>query len=253
MRSDLQHLDNFSADCEIMREVVDAGLLDPPVEVSFHNHLLAAYLDRGDEEFGEAVNSADKETAGISPKSIHFQQHSFGRFLHPSTEAPFAAWTVELARFHVPSGRVGVVKSFEQYLAQPAQLAFEPISYTQSGRWGIPGPWNTGNPGAIDDPGIWYFRLHNVHETLPARVNTIAAFPLPDVPYPDMPRETLLWYPAGSPAAANIHLVIPAGSLLRVFYVSPAQSVRLEVAAKLKGFIQSDRTPESAHNIRTNW
>jgi hypothetical protein len=253
MSDDLRDFDAKAADYEVLRKAVSEGIVDHPLKALMGSPVLGAAIQRAEVQFGTAQNTGDLENAGISPKSIHFQHHSYGRFLHPGAGPPYDQWSVELARFQVPSGMVGIVKGFEQYLAQPAQLAFDAISYTSSSRWGIPGPWNTGNAGAVTDTGTWYFRLHSVHQGTPAPVNVTGNFPLPDQAYPDFPRETGLWFPAGSCSGNNIHLVVPAGHLLRLIWVTPVQGVQLEVAAKLKGFIQSDRTPESAYNVRVNW
>lgn len=254
MRSDLQPLHDFNASQVIMREAVEAGLIDWTFGAATEESIITpATIEFIEQSFEGSTNSADLENAGKSPKSIRFRESSRGRALHPETIAPYSPWCVELARFAVPTGTVGVVKGFEQYLAQMEELQQPGFVYTQNARWGIPGPWHSGLANEIIDPGVWNFRLHGIQRSEPAWWQAIGPSTLPDMPYTDFSNEPGLWWPAGCASCQNIHLVVPAGFILRVFYSTPAQAVRLEVAAKLKGFIQSDRTPESALNVRTNY
>lgn len=256
MRRDLQHLHDFNASQEVLREAIAAGLVNTNIGQQDYPLLITAgVLEFAEAAFSDsaATNTADWENAGKSPKSIRFRESSRGRVVHPGESPPFAAWNVELARFAVPRGKIGVVKGFEQYLAQSAVLENPAYIYTQNSRWGIPGPWHTGIANPISNPGVWHFRLHNIRRAVPPWWTLVGAGSLPDLPYTDFAHEEELWWPAGSAASQNIHLIVPAGYLLRLIYTTPEQSVRLEVAAKLKGYVQSDRTPETAHNVRTNY
>jgi len=260
MRRDLAFVNNRAASQIVLREMIDLGLVDAQIGALDYDPLISVEaLEWADRQFRNTgvPNTADLGHAGASPKSLHFQSHSRGKKVHDGTagvSSAFAAWTVELARFVVPRGHVGVIKGFEQYLAQQSIEQLPVYIYTQNSRWGVPGPWLTGVAGTITDDGTWHFRLRNVGRTKPAWFEAYGPlFAMPDLPYTDFAKEAGLWWPAGSAASQNIHLLIPAGYMLRVFYAAPEQAVRLQVAAKLKGFIQTNRSVEMAHNLRTNW
>lgn len=256
MRREHQHLSDYAAGGAVLEEVIEAGIYDWQGGIGFEQAAIPASLFAlAEDEFEETgtKNTARSDSSGINPNSLHFRDRSVGRMVHPGLEPPYAQWTVELARFHVPAGGVGVVKGFEQYLAQQEEGFNPAFVYTDQSRWGIPGPWNTGTVTPIADSGVWHFRLHYVHNALPPLVNATGNTPLPDVAYPDYPFESNLWYPAGSPSCGNIHLLVPGNTCLRLFYVTPVQDFRLEVAAKLKGFVQSDRSEQARENIRTNY
>lgn len=256
MRSDLQRMHPWNAAVQVLNEAIDAGLVNNTIgQIDYPGLITPSAIEHCERIFEQTgtANTADLENAGASPKSIRFRSMSRGRQVHPSTSAPFAAWTVELARFIVPFGKVGVVKGFEQYLAQEADDPNPAFVYTQNSRWGIPGPWHTGLTNEITDAGKWHFRLKVISRTAPSWWNLLGAGTLPDLPYTDFAHETGLWWPAGSDASQNTHMIIPGGHMLRVFFETPAQSVRLEAAAKLRGWVQSDRTPETSYNVRTNY
>lgn len=256
MRADLQHLHPWNAAVQVLNEAIAAGLVNNTIgQIDYPGLISPAALDYCEEIFRETGtrNTADLENAGTSPKSIRFRSTSRGRIIHPTTSAPYPAWSVELCRFVVPFGKVGIVKGFEQYLAQLAEGQNPAFVYTQNSRWGIPGPWHTGLSNEISDAGTWHFRLRGISRTMPPWWNNLGAGTLPDIPYTDFAHETGLWWPAGSAASQDTHMIIPAAHMLRVFFETPAQSVRLEVAAKLRGYVQSDRTPETAYNVRTHY
>lgn len=257
MRSDLQKYPSWNADCEVLNEAIKGGLVDSQIgQLDYPRLIDNAALEYCEQLFAATGtdNTADFQNAGLSPKSIHFRSNTRGRRIHPETTAPYSEWWTELARFIVPHGHVGVIKAFEQYLAQREEDQLPAFVYTQNARWGIPGPWHTGLTNEIADSGIWHFRLRSLGNASPAWFDVIGASShLPDHAYGDHPQEFDLWWPAGSAASQNMHWVIPGGHMLRVIYHSPEQAVRLEVAAKLKGWVQSDRTAEAAQNIRTNW
>lgn len=250
-----RNMDTFAADCLVLRQMIDAGIVNSNVgQIDYPQLVRMPVLDYSDRVFRQTgtPNTSQVQNAGVSPKSIRYRDSSRGRQVHPSTAAPYLEWSVELARFRVPYGYVGIVKGFEQYLAQKEELENPAFVYTQNSRWGIPGPWHTGI-NEISDSGVWHFRLRAITRNDPPWWNAIGGRSLPDLPYTDWPEERNLWWPAGSCASQNIHLIIPAGHMLRVIYRTPAQDVRLEVAAHLKGYIQSDRIAEMALNTRTNW
>lgn len=262
-----QRADNLSTqdreiESAIIREAVNAELISNPFdefegmispECSVSEDLVSDAMARFEGSGSE--NTADLESAGLSPHSLHYGAHSRSLQTHPGTESPFDSWTVELARFVVPRSRVGVVKGFEQFLAQQAILENPAYVYTQGSQWGIPGPWYTGIANPVSGC-IWKFRLYNMGrdlESSPAWVSATGNVPLPDIPYSDLPMTRDLWYPAGGVGSNNVHLLVPSNSILRVFLIVPQHTARLEAAAHLKGFIQSDRSDESRLNVRSNW
>lgn len=256
MRPDLQRFHPWNASVKILNEAIEAGLVRNTIgQLDYPGLITPSALDYCGRLFAQTGtrNTADLENAGVSPKSIRFRETSRGRKIHPSTQTPYVRWLVELARFVVPFGQLGVVKGFEQYLAQRADGQNPAFVYTQNSRWGIPGPWHTGLSNEITDAGTWHFRLRGLSRTSPPWWESLGSGYLPDLPYTDYAHETALWWPAGSASSQNTHLIVPGGHMLRLFFETPVQSVRLEVAAKLKGYVQSDRTPEAACNVRTNY
>lgn len=257
---DFRNMDHFQASSEILRKAVETGLVDWTWGDPEHEGIISPQtIEYADELFQStgAHNTGDLENAGVSPKSIHFRTNTRGRQVHPDELAPHRAWGVELARFIVPDGYIGIIKGLEQYLATVWGIpgGTDAFVYSQNSRWGVPGPWHAVAPPGIpsSDLGTWHFRLHNLSRTTPIWWNALGIVQLPDLPYTDFPNDEQLWFPAGSASSQNLHLIVPAGRMLRVIYVTPEQNARFEVACKLRGFIQSDRTLESAYNARTNW
>jgi hypothetical protein len=258
MRQDLQKYHPSTASRIVVREAVGAGLFDWGFgDADLDTAVTGRFLNWMERQ-SAGRDTVRKESAGLSPESIHIRIHNRPLQEHPDTVAPFRAWSVELARFDVPNGYVGIVKGFEQYLAHQAipqgDTAFV---YTSSARWGIPWTRYSGNAFELPDGGTWHFRLSRIgsrprpwwNEVGPQAVN------LPDNSYPDFPSETGLWWPAGSAASQNVHMVIPAGYSLRVIWYQAARALgaRVEVAARLKGYVQSDSTAESRYNVRSRW
>jgi hypothetical protein len=259
---DFRNMDHFAAASEILRQAVASGLIEwtwaDPEQDCIITPKVLAYAETLFKDT-RAQDTGDLENAGVSPKSIHFRTDSRGRRVHPDEQAPYREWTVELARFIVPDGHVGVVKGIDQYLAAQWDIpdGVDAFVWSQNSRWGVPGAWYAdlaaGSP-IITDLGVWHFRLHNITQRgLPPWYDATGPAPLPDLPYTDFPFDSQLWFPAGSASSQNVHLIIPAGHVLRVLYVAPEQDARFEAACKLRGFVQSDRTPESSLNVRTNW
>lgn len=245
--------DDWRACSDVLAAFFTNGITDPYcLEDSIVSDEMMAYA-RAQFEISDSKNNSDYFNGAENPKSMHFRESSRGRLQHPSSVAPWDEWTVELARFEVPRGAIGIVKGFEQYLAQNALGQLPGFVYTQTCRWGIPGPWLTGLANPIADQGLWSFQLWKLGQISPVWMNFLGPVNLPGLPYTDFPQEEELWFPAGSPASQNIHLVVPGGWILRLFFRSPAQAVRIEVAAKLKGFVQSAHSEETKKSIRSYW
>lgn len=259
MRSDLQTIDDSSAKRVIFQEFLDAGVINVgPGALDYLPLISQTALDFLSTRFRakSVPNTSDLQSSGTDSKSLHFRAGYRGRVVHNGTAGialAYAAWASEVARFVVPAGNIGVVKGFEQYLASIDEQGSATI-YSRNDRWGVPGPWHAGG-SAITGQFAWHFRTRSLSAVRPPWYDAYgpAVQLLPDQQYSDFPRADDLWWPAGSAASQNIHLLVPSGTMLRVFFVIPEQDVLTEVAAYLKGYIQSNLSPEMAHNVRTNY
>ena len=162
-----------------------------------------------------------------------------GRLTQPNT----LAWMVELARFSVPYGSVGIVKSFEQYLGQGETV------YTTSEYWG--------NPYPISVSISWFFRLSHIHLLGRPWINVsgLSAIPdyLPGISYDDFARSDDLWFPAASSSSSNIHLPVPGGQFVRVIALVGASQTPVTISAKLAGSVQSEMSKDAQFTVRTSW
>jgi len=163
---------------------------------------------------------------------------------------PIAAspWMVEVARFPVSGGSVGIIKSFEQFLSSPGLVT--PTIHSIAAA--------NGNPFPV--AGIsWYFRLSDIERLAQPWINVqgVSAIPeyLPGIPYSDLSSTDDLWFPACSSASTNFHLPIPGGQILRLFFLCGAQDEEspLTVSAKLAGTTQVETNPDAQYVVRTTW
>ena len=176
-----------------------------------------------------------------NPKSQVYHEHHFDVITQPDPDPQLPEWLVELARFPVPFGSVGVLKSIDQYLFNNQQ------TITQSANWGI--PYQENNVGAVR----WYLRLSTFDGTQPERFEVTGSPWLPGSPYIELPEIDHFWYPATSPGCATNSL-IPGGYLLRFFFYAPADIIgQVRVMGRLRGYTQSNYNKEAAWNSRTNW
>jgi hypothetical protein len=154
-------------------------------------------------------------------------------------------WMVELARYPVSYGSVGVVKSLEQFVSQGQDI------YTLSQHWG--------DPFVSSVPITWYLRLSPIGRLGAAWVNyqgaSVIENYLPGTPYSDLDRTDDIWFPAASCAAANVHLVVPGGSVLRIFAIveGSQQGDPVSIACKLAGTVQLETNPDAQTALRTQW
>jgi len=182
------------------------------------------------------------ENALFNPESIRYQMSTIGRQVHPGAGE---SWRVELARFEVPWGCTGVVRSFEQY------LAIEDIG----GGWTVLS--SIGNPFADTDagiPGQWVFRLSPFEGPIAPWENTLNPVPeLAGINYPDWTDQTGIWFPVGSDPSQNIRLTVPGGYTLRVFWQCGAHQTRPAVSAALKGSVQGAYSQRALNVSRGAW
>lgn len=163
-----------------------------------------------------------------------------GRLTQPDAALP---WMCELARFAVPFGSVGIVKSFEQYLGQGETV------YTTTENWG--------NPFVLTTSVTWFFRLSHIHllGTPWINVSGLSAIPdyLPGISYDDFERSNDIWFPAASSSSSNIHLPIPGGQFLRVLAIVGTSQTPVTIAAKIAGTSQSEMSKDAQFTVRTSW
>lgn len=162
-----------------------------------------------------------------------------GRLTQPSS----LAWMAEVARFSVPYGSVGIIKSFEQYVGSGETV------YTTSDNWGNPYPL----PTSI----TWFFRLSHIHLLGNPWINVsgLSAIPdyLPGISYDDFSRSDDIWFPAASSSSSNIHLPIPGGQFVRVIALVGASQTPVSISAKLAGTVQSEMSKDAQFTVRTSW
>jgi len=185
----------------------------------------------------------NNEDAYNNPANIRYQATTAGLLTHPE-ERDFAPWLVELARFTVPVRFAGVVHSFEQVLIVPGLQTS--TAWTESSHWG--------NPFIRDDDinVRWLLRLDRIDRNDPW-VNQLNPVRFPGNPWQDMPEVNDLWYPAGSPAAGNIHFLIPENTTLRVFAHVVATDEQISVACRLAGSVQSTMNTNSQTAFKEQW
>lgn len=183
-----------------------------------------------------------KESLWVAPQTRRYQQSEQAPG-SPLTQPDLNPWLVELCRFEIPTGHLGIVKSLEQYISADQTV------FTQSQYWGD--PFVTG----IDL--TWYFRLSPVTTPRDPWVSisglTVGPDQLPGIAYSDLPQTEDLWYPAASSSAENVHLPLPGGQILRVFVLVPAVEERKQVACRLTGSIQIETCRDSQFVARVTW
>jgi len=152
------------------------------------------------------------------------------------------SWMVELARYPVPDGSIGLIKGFEQYAEQDGQVL------TLSAAWG--------NPFPIPDM-VWHFRLSNYRTLRNPWINVSGPSAivdyLPGTAYSDFSATPGLWFPAGSCSATNVHLPIPGGNVLRVVAIVQPSNDVVSLAAKLVGSNQLETNNDAQFVVRTSW
>lgn len=155
---------------------------------------------------------------------------------------PGLDWMVELSRYAVPYGSVGIIKSFEQYVRQGETIL------SSSDHWGDPFPLTL----AIR----WFLRLSPHHHLSNPWISIEGASAIPDylpgIAYSDLSQSDDIWFPAASSAAGNVHFVVPGSYVLRLIAIVES-SEEIAIAAKLAGSVQSDTNQEAQNMVRTTW
>lgn len=186
---------------------------------------------------------AEFEGCLYHPNTIRYRINTLGRQIHPGTQR-IDPWRVELARFDVPFGDVGIVRSLEQYLAAAAVSGWTIVS-------------TIGNPFGDTDagiPGQWFLRLSPFQGEILPWVNVLNPPPeMPGTAYTDWVDQTGIWYPVHSDSSQNIRLVVPGGYSLRAFWQCGPLQVIPAVALTLKGGVQGVYSGFSLNHLRGSW
>lgn len=178
------------------------------------------------------LKAASRQHQFQNPSTAHYFDRYFEPWTHPVDGNDY---TVELARFAVPTGQIAIVKKLFQWVSGDNCRADD---------WGNP---FKGNPD-IDDI-IWHLRLDPYLGLQPARLVSLAPF-LPGIPYADLPEIQYLWY-VPQAAASDLNLVIPGGFMLRFIARIPSQQTALQAMGRLVGYWQAtEYSVEAGFNAR---
>lgn len=181
------------------------------------------------------------------PRSRRFQESSFPAATQPD---PTENWAVEVARIVVPQGSVGFIESLEQVL-NDASGSYYP---TNQAFWGSP---------VFVDPDVdncrWYLTIDYYDGLVPepfeiSGATAIGIGRLPGAPYSELSEIDGLWYPANSPNAKHLQLIVPEMKMLRLFFMTPPTvTYTWQVRGRLTAYTQTTYCKEAANNARLNW
>ena len=188
-----------------------------------------------------------KEQTHDDPRIIAAAERQMKAWVTPLV--PFHAY--ELARFIVPIGGVGVVRSILQYSeANPNTIPSpEPYAHLTGSPWEI---------SAIQRVGAdlrWHLRLQQVRDVdLPDAFEDLqAATLLPGYGHPDLPYLDFQYFNFAMPDA-GVFLLVPGGFVLRM-YVEIGADWRpiLALGGMLRGYTQPARNRDAVYNMRHGW
>lgn len=204
-----------------------------PTVIKYWKKTQAAFSARGG--YVEYKDPA-RQNIFQAPASAHYKEHYFDPYFH-DTQDP--AISVELARFAVPSGSIGVIRRLNQWVSGFSRLP----------NWGEP----FHNMPFIDDI-IWSLRLDTFDGAQAARL--VAASPtLPGIPHSDLPEIRYLWYLPNADQS-DLALIVPGGYVLRFIALLPpnASQSGYRVMGRLCGYWQSSEYKlEAAANLARGW
>lgn len=242
----------FTEANDVLRKAVGQRICDPrPIVIQrwsmCRNDAMSALM--------RTINAQTQQLPVVSPwlqKQSSWQLPATRRYVQsrfppitPSVQPnPAQDWMIELSRYPVTYGSIGIIKSLEQYVSQGQSL------YSTSTNWG--------NPFALGIPISWYLRLSPYARLNDAWVNISGAGAsanlLPGFAYDDLSRTDDIWFPAASCSTTNVHLVVPGGYYLRVVVIVGAnQGDAVSVACKLAGSVQLETNNEAQLTVRTSW
>jgi len=147
----------FQESSALMKRAIDIGIIDPLPDVfqimGIGEHsLLSALVRQIKEQRARCLSPSPwigQQSSWQLPTTRRYQQ-SVSPSDQPITQVfPTENWSVELARWPVPFGSLGIIKSFEQYLAGVNIQGN--VVYSESQSWG--------NPFPLATRFEWYLRL----------------------------------------------------------------------------------------------
>jgi len=219
-------------DAEIKRKrdlLLLQNAADFPTIVKFWEKTRADFRSKG----GWAeYKRPERENIHQNPATAHYREHAFAPW---SNAQILTDMTVELSRFTVPKGSIGVVRKLFQWVE----------GYTDIDHWGDPVTQN-----AVVDGILWHLRLCNFTGASAPRLISDSPF-LPGQPYPDLPFVRYLWF-LPQAAGHDLNLVVPGGFSLRLIARIPArQQEDLNFLGRLVGYWQSSEYPlEASLNVK---
>ena len=239
----------YQSSNNVLRSAIRDSVINPTLPAiqkwGDGNIILRKLMDTVEKQARGRVNSPwlGKQSSWQLPQTRRFQQSRAPSETPLVQPVPGSPWMVELARYPVPVGSVGVIKSFEQYLSQDQTV------FSTSDQWGNPFP-------TVDVR--WFLRLSQVHRIGSPWINVSGASAivdyLPGNPYDDLAETNGLWFPAGSSTSANIHLPIPGGQFLRLIAILPsAAGEPVNIFGRLYGSTQLELNDEAQEMLRLSW
>lgn len=246
----MQTLTSLSA--EVLRSAVECGVIDDPI-----NEILGGALPNDLVVPASIISNVAGSPALVQnpnqfepfehPDSRRYQVSSFGPFTNVDTESYYVA---EVARFVVPDGHLGVLKSLEQTLHDSGGAIYP----TNQEYWGSPYSVN-----ADINQNRWYLTIDYFDGTQPDPYVALAAGAiliehLPGMPYPELNTINGLWYPANCPTSFDLSWIVPSQRVLRFFWVCPpTTNYEWTGGGRLTGFTQSAYSNDTMSNARRDY
>lgn len=239
----------YNEGARVLRDALKTGLLDLtlyPYNDPYVIKAMANVANRDQVPLADPVNPNTFELLN-HPRSERWQEHYFDPIAHPDFATNY--WLIELARFVVPKGQIGFVRTLEQVVYD-----FEGDYYpTNSAYWGSP------YSVVADVANLrWYCQLDYYDGIWPVRFNFASVNPLtrgnlPGQPYTELSEIDGLWYGAQSPNT-EVKLLVPGHRMLRFFMLSPPTTNFQWIATgRLRGTTQITYCVEAAQNARRSY
>lgn len=237
----------------VLRYAVDMGIIDNPIDQilgeALPDDVLAVPVTIFDDIFAnpQLIQNPNQFELFEHPDARRYQEDVHAPRVNIDTESFFA---VELSRFVVPDGQVGILKSLEQVLMDQ----FGSIYPTSNEYWGSP---------YFTDSDItqnrWYLTLDYYDGTLPPLFTLLSGAvigigQLPGYPYPELSAIEGIWYPAHCQSSNELNWIVPSQRMLRFFWVCPpTTNYTWQASGRLRGFTQSTYSNDAMSNARKNW
>ena len=159
--------------------------------------------------------------------------------------------TYELARFIVPIGGVGVVRSILQYSeADPAAVPIPEPHALLTGS-----PWEISAIQRVGGDMRWHLRLQQIRDVdLPDAFEELPlATLLPGYGHPDLPFLDFQYFNFAMPDA-GVFLLVPGGFVLRMYVeIGADERPFLAIGGMLRGYTQPAHNRDALFNMRHGW